>query len=302
MVEQYRVCLPPDPNPKRPSYVLPQGACDTHFHIYGPPDVFPYTAQRRYTPPAAPLEHCLMMQQAVGLGRGVVVQASSHGLDNAALLDAIARSGGRFLGVAQIDDTVSTDEIDRLHEGGVRGARFTLVGTRRGNVEPAAFERCLERMARRGWSVDLHIDPEHLIAHEDIIRAIPMPVVVDHIARVDTRAGLDQPAMALLLDLLRDGKFWVKLSGADKISADPDAAPRIGLPYGDVVPYARTVIAAAPDRVMWGSDWPHSNIFVPGHVPSDGALLDLLAAFAPDEKLRNRILVDNPARLYGFDG
>jgi len=243
-----------------------------------------------------------MMQEAVGLGRGVVVQASSHGLDNAALLDAIARSNGRFLGVVQIDDTVSTDELDRLHEGGVRGARFTLIGTRRGNVEPAAFERCLERMAGRGWSVDLHIDPGHLIAHEDIIRAIPMPVVFDHIARADVGAGHDQPAMALLLDLLRDGNFWVKLSGADKISLDPDAAPRTGLPYGDVVPYARAVIAAAPDRVIWGSDWPHSNIFVPGHVPNDGTLLDLLAAFAPDEELRNRILVDNPARLYGFDG
>ncbi len=302
MAEQYRVCLPPDPNPKRPSYVLPQGACDTHFHIYGPPDVFPYTAQRRYTPPAAPLEHCLMMQQAVGLGRGVVVQASSHGLDNAALLDAIARSGGRFLGVAQIDDTVSTDEIDRLHEGGVRGARFTLVGTRRGNVEPAAFERCLERMARRGWSVDLHIDPGHLIAHEDIIRAIPMPVVFDHIARVDTTAGHDQPAMALLLDLLGGGDYWVKVSGADKVSADPRAVVAQGLPYMDVVPFAARVIAAALDRVIWGSDWPHGNTFTPGCIANDGDLLDLLAQCAPDQATRNRILVDNPARLYGFDG
>ena len=301
MAERYRVCLPPDPNPNPPSHELPPGACDTHFHIYGPPDVFPYTEIRRYTPPAAPLEHCLMMQRAVGLGRGVVVQASSHGFDNTALLDAVARSDGRFLGVAQIDDKVSADEIERLHEGGVRGVRFTKIGSRPGNVDPGVFERCLEKIAGFGWSVDLHIDPEHLIANEAVIRAIPMPVVFDHIARIDTAAGLDQPGMALLLDLLKDEKFWVKVSGADKIGGNPEATPQSGLPFLDVVPYARAVIEAAPDRVIWGSDWPHSNIFVPGHVPNDGTLLDLLAAFAPDEATRDRILVDNPARLYGFE-
>lgn len=292
--------LPPDPNPRTPGWTLPPGATDSHFHVFGPPHRFPFAADRRYDPPAAPFEHWEMMAAVCGLQRGVIVQPTAHGVDNSAILDAVARSGGRLRAVANIDSTVADDELARLKEGGVVGVRFSLMSDRAGATRD--IEAAIPRIAPLGWSLDLHIEPRFLLANEAFIRAIPVPVVFDHIARVHPPDGLDQPAMALLLDLLRDDRFWVKLSCADKISATPRARTEDGaLPYRDVIPFARAAIAAAPDRALWGSDWPHGNTFEPGRIPNDGDLLDLLGEFAPDEAARRKILVDNPARLYGFD-
>lgn len=290
--------LPPDPNPRKPGFEMPPGACDTHFHIFGLPHIFPFAETRRYTPTPAPLEHYLMMQDAVGLTRGVVVQPTAHGVDNAVTLDAIARSGGRLKGVANIDATLGDEILEELKAGGICGARFNLMSDRAGSTEDIVRE--LPRLERLGWSLDLHVDIEHMVAHADFIRGLPVPVVIDHMARPDPAAGVDQPNMGLLLDLIADQRFWVKISGADKMSADRRAHVEDGLPYMDVTPFARAVIGAIPERVIWGSDWPHSNIFTPGHIANDGDMLDLLAEYAPDEAVRNRILVDNPARLYGF--
>lgn len=298
--EPRRVCLPPDPNPRPPGWPLPEGACDAHFHVFGPPDRFPYSPKRRYEPPAAPLEHYLAMRAVVGLSRGVLVLPTAHGTDNAPLLDALARHGETLRGVCLFDDATPEDELDRLHAAGVRGARFSLMSDRPGAADQIA--RALPRLARRGWSLDLHIEPGHLLRHETFIRALPLTVVIDHMARVRPADGLDQPAFRLLLDLMRDERFWVKLSCADKISGDARARPPDGRPWRDTVPFARALIAAAPDRVLWGSDWPHGNTFVPGRIPNDGDLLDLLAEFASEPDVRRRILVDNPARLYGFAG
>lgn len=298
MAEELRVCMPPDPNPKKPGYTLPDGACDAHFHVFGPPDRFPFAATRRYTPPAAPIEHYFMMQRAVGLTRGVVVQPTAHGVDNRAILDAVAKGEGRVLAVANMDRTTSDADLERMQAGGIRGVRFSLMSDRSGATDDIAA--AIPRIAPLGWSLDLHIEPEHLLAHEAFVRSIPVPVVIDHIARVRPSEGLDQPAMGVVLDLARDDRFWFKISCPDKISGNPDAVVEDGLPYGDVIPYARAVIDAAPDRILWGTDWPHANNFGPGRIPNDGDLIDLLAAFAPDEAVRNRILVDNPARLYGF--
>ncbi len=299
MSDELPVCLPPDPNPKKPGYVLPANSCDCHFHVFGPPHRFAFAARRRYTPPAAPIEHYFMMQKAVGLGRGVVVQPSAHGVDNSAVLDAIARGGGRLRGVANIDRSTSDEDLARLHAGGIRGVRFSLMSDRPGATDDIAA--AIPRIAPLGWSLDLHIEPAHLVAHEAFIRDIPVPVVIDHIGRVRPADGLEQPAMRLVLDLARDARFWIKISCPDKISALPQAVVEGGLPYADVAPYAQAAIDAAPDRILWGSDWPHANNFSPGRIPNDGDLLDLLAAFAPDENVRRRILVDNPARLYGFE-
>ncbi len=300
MAEALAVAMPPDPNPRKPGYKLPAQACDSHFHVFGPPDLFPYAATRRYTPPAAPLEHYRMMADCVGLSRGVVVQPTAHGIDNAAVLDAVARSEGRLRGVANMDRTTTDTELERMRASGICGVRYSLMSDRAGANDDIAA--AIPRIAALGWSLDLHVEPAHLLAQEDFIRKIPVPVVIDHIARMVPADGLGQPAMELLLDLLKDQRFWVKLSCADKISGDRRAVVDDGLPYGDVIPFARAVIDAAPDRVLWGSDWPHANNFAPGCIPNDGDLLDLLAQFAPIEAVRNRILVDNPARLYGFDG
>jgi predicted TIM-barrel fold metal-dependent hydrolase len=292
-------CYPPDPNTSKPAFAPPPDACDTHFHVFGPPEQFPFVSTHEYTPPAAPLEHYLKMIAVLGIQRAVVVQPSVHGLDNSATLDAVKSSAGRFRGVARMDDKTPLGELRRLNDGGIRGVRFNLLDRPRGNVMPDVLDRCVENIVELGWSVDLHIDMKNLIEQEKRIRAMPVPVVIDHIARVKPAEGLNQPGFQLLLDLLKLGHIWVKVSGADKICATT-VHTYFGLPFVEVAPFARAVIAAAPDRVIWGTDWPHSNNFAPGHTPNDGDLLDLLALFAPDEPMRKKILVDNPAALYGF--
>ncbi len=297
---QMRVCMPPDPNPRKPRFTPPPNSCDTHAHVFGPPEKFPFAPTRQYTPPAAPIEHYLNMLAVIGIDRGVVVQPSAHGFDNTATLDAIAKKGGRFRGIARVDDTTTAEELKKLHEGGIRGVRFNLLDRSAGNIKLMVFDRVIERLVEFGWSVDLHIDPKNLVEQERRIRALPVPVVFDHLARINPADELGQEAFQLLLDFLKDERFWVKLTGVDKISRT-DSRYDKGLFYTDVVPFARALIEAAPDRVIWGTDWPHSNIFVPGKMPNDGDLLDLLSEFAPDESARHKILVDNPSRLYGFD-
>ncbi|HZA53817.1 MAG TPA: amidohydrolase family protein [Candidatus Udaeobacter sp.] len=294
-----RYCMPPDPNTRKPSFTPPPNSCDTHFHIFGPPEQFPFAPTRQYTPPAAPLEHYLHVTAVIGISRGVVVQPSVHGLDNTVTLEAIKKSNGRFLGVARIDDKTTKDELQRLRDAGIRGVRFNLLNRPRGNIKLDVFDHAVERAAQLGWSVDLHIDPKNLLEHEKRIRALPTAVVIDHMARVNPPEGLEQPAFQLLLDLLKDQKFWVKVTGADKLCRS-DVHSYFGLPFVDVIPFARALIAAAPNRIIWGTDWPHSNNFAPGKTPNDGDLLELLAQFAPDEATRRKILVDNPAALYGF--
>jgi 2-pyrone-4,6-dicarboxylate lactonase len=293
-------CYPPDPNTRKPKFMPPPKSCDSHFHVFGPPEVFPFLSTHEYTPPAAPLEHYAKMIAVIGIERAVVVQPSVHGLDNSATLDAIKNSNGRFRGVGRIDDKTPKAELQRLHEGGIRGVRFNLLDRPRGNVKLDVLDRCVENIADLGWSIDLHIDAKSLLEQERRIRSTLVPVVIDHIARVKPAEGLNQPAFQLLLDLLKLKHVWVKVSGADKI-CNTIVHDYFGLPFVEVVPYARAVISAAPDRVIWGTDWPHSNNFAPGHTPNDGDLVDLLAEFAPDEQTRTRILVDNPAALYGFE-
>jgi len=292
-------CYPPDPNTRKPHTALPANACDTHFHVFGPPEQFPFVATHEYTPPAAPLEHYLKMIAVIGIERAVVVQPSVHGLDNSATLDAIKTSNGKFRGVGRIDDKTTKAEIRRLHDAGIRGVRFNLLDRPRGNIKLDVLDRCVDNVSEFGWSIDLHIDMKNLIAQEKRVRAMPVPVVIDHIARVKPAEGISQPGFQLLLDLVKLKHVWVKVSGADKI-CETLVPSYFGLPFVEVIPYAQAVIAAAPERIIWGTDWPHSNNFAPGHTPNDGDLIDLLAAFAPGEKTRRKILVDNPAALYGF--
>jgi predicted TIM-barrel fold metal-dependent hydrolase len=292
------VSLGPDPNTRAPHYTLPPGACDTHAHIFGPPDLYPYANSRRYTPPAAPLEHYLGMQKITGLSRAVFVTPQAHGHDNRVILDAIAAIGHNARGIANIDPSFDEHALDALQAGGIRGARFHLMDDRPGSEDYLTAH--IPALQKRDWVLDLHLDPKDLVHHERFIRALPTVTIIDHMARVRARDGVQQPAFQLLLDIIRDDRFWIKLCSFDKISATPKAHVEGALPFMDMVPFAQAVLAVAPDRVIWGTDWPHGNTFTPGRTPNEGDLLDLLAVIAPDGALRKKVLVDNPARLFGF--
>ncbi len=283
---------PPHPAPHAPTtFTPPPRACDAHCHIFGPADRFPFADDRTYTPPDAGFEQFVALQDRLGLARAVFVQASCHGTDNSAMVDAIGRGGGRFAGVAMIDDSFTAADIGALHDAGIRGTRFNFVAHLGGAPDLDEFWRVVDRLAPFGWHVVLHFDAVDLPSHAELLDRMPVPYVIDHMARIDAGAGLDQEPFQRLLALLADARAWVKISGAERLTAGGEP------PYDDVVPFARALIAAAPDRVLWGTDWPHPNV---RHVPDDGDLVDLLTAFAPDEATRHRILVTNPERLYDF--
>jgi 2-pyrone-4,6-dicarboxylate lactonase len=292
--------LPPDPNTRAPSWNLPADSCDTHFHIFGPPEKFPLSDTRRYTPPGAPLENYWKVQEVTGLTHGVAVQPTAHGFDNSAIMDAVDRSDGKMRGVIRFNEAMSDATLQELHERGARGARFSLMSDRPGSIEN--LKSALPRMEKLGWSLVLHVEPDHFVDNEKIIRGIPIPTVIDHMTRCKPRdGGTNHPAFALLLDLLKNDRFWVKIASIDKLSAQTVPFEPTSIPYSDIVPMGKAVIETAPDRVIWGSDWPHGNNFQPGRVPNEGDLLNCLGAMATDEGTRRKILSENPKRLYFSD-
>lgn len=286
-------CLPPDPNPVEPRHALPANACDAHCHVFGPADVFPYAADRSYTPPDAPFEHLVRLHDFLGLQRGVIVQASCHGTDNTAMLDAIARGKGRYRGVAIVDDGIDERGLEALDRGGVRGVRFNFVQHLGGRPDMNVFWRVLDKVAEMGWHVVLHLDAEDIVElNDDVLSNIRVPFVIDHMGRVQAAKGLEQAPFRLLLALMRDNPLaWVKVCGAERVSAGKR-------PFDDAIPFARALIDTAPERVLWGTDFPHPNIS--RDMPNDGELVDLMFRFCPDEGQRRQLLVDNPARLYDF--
>ncbi|WP_229119041.1 amidohydrolase family protein [Enemella evansiae] len=277
-----------DPHPPT-RLQLPAGATDAHCHVFGPGDVFPYAPERAYTPPDAPYERLVGLHDRMGLTNGVIVQASCHGTDNAALLDALRRGEGRYAGVAMVSPEVTRAELEELHEAGVRSTRFNFVAHLGGRPDLDAFRTVVEKVVPLGWHLVLHFDAKDIADNLDLLRGLPCPWIIDHMGRVDTAAGVDQPAFAALLELMADERCWVKISGAERLTVD--GTP----PYDDVVPFARALVEAAPDRVLWGTDWPHPNV---RSMPDDGDLVDLLADLLPGEADRQRVLVDNPRTLY----
>lgn len=292
MTTSARTIPPPHPDPHPPRvFTPPPNACDAHCHIFGPASRFPFAPDRSYTPPDAGIDDFERLQARLRLSRAVFVQASCHGTDNRAMVDALRRGRGRYAGVAMIDDTFTDDHLAELHAAGVRATRFNFVAHLGGAPDLDRFWRIVNRVAPLGWHVVLHFDAADLPRHAELLDRMPCTFVIDHMARVDASAGVDQPPFQALLDLLGDERCWVKVSGAERLTAGGAA------PYADVVPFAQALISAAPDRVLWGTDWPHPNV---RHMPDDGDLVDLLADFAPDEAVRHRILVENPERLYDF--
>jgi 2-pyrone-4,6-dicarboxylate lactonase len=286
------VCMAPDPNTRVPNYRAPVGACDSHCHIFGPGARYPYAPDRSYTPPDAPLERFVELQKTLGLSRAVLVNASCHGVDNTVILDAIAQSGGRYRGVANVDERFTDRDLQKLHDGGIRGIRFNFVQHLGGTPDMGEFKRLVARAAAFGWHVVLHFDAKDLLEFDSMLRTLPVPFIIDHMGRVPTKDGIGQPPFQALLKLAKDNdRCWVKISGAERISSD-------GPPFTDAVPFARALIEVAADRLLWGTDWPHPNISK--HMPNDGDLVDLVPLYAPDAATQKRILVDNPHRLYQF--
>lgn len=283
-------CLPPDPNPRPPKFAMPARACDCHAHVLGPPEKYPYVAQRSYTPPAALLEDYMALHRVLGIERAVIVQPSVHGTDNQVTLDGIAGYGPNARGIAVVDVDVTDKELRRLNDGGIRGVRLNLLFG--GGVGLHTLEPLAQRIADLGWHVQLLLDARNMVELAPRLRKLPVSVVVDHMGHMHTEHGIDHPGFQALLDLVRDGVCWVKVSGNYRISSE-------GPPYRDAIPFARALIEAAPQHMVWGTDWPHPALN--DHMPNDGDLLDALDDFAPDADLKRAILVDNPATLYGFD-
>jgi len=286
-----KVARPPVPDPSKPAYVPPPGACDAHCHVFGPPERFPYAEGRPYTPSEpAPKERLASLHAHLGLARAVIVQATPHGTDNSAMLDAIASSGGAYRGVALVAPEISDRALEALHGGGVRAARFNFVKHLGGAPDPAHFDRTVQRVRTLGWHVELHFDAQDIETHGELLRRMPVPYVIDHMGRVSSAGRPDEPPLRSLLALMADERCHVKISGAERVSASGRR------PFHDAVAVARAIVERAPGRVLWGTDWPHPN--VPKDMPDDGELVDLFARIVEDAALRKRILVDNPSRLY----
>lgn len=284
-----RTCQGPNPEPRPPRQLLPPGACDAHCHVFGPQDRYPYAADRAYTPPDAPLVALQRMHAILGIGRVVVVQASCHGADNTAMLHAIAASPHTCRGVALVDGHETDRDYAALHVGGIRGVRFNFVRHLGGMPDMAFFHRTTDRLRELGWHVVLHLDAEDILTHRALLAGLRVPFVIDHMGRVRAAGGLGQAPFRALLDLMRDELAWVKICGPERVSST-------GAPFTDAVPFARALYEAAPDRVLWGTDWPHPNLA--GDMPNDGALVDLLHEAVPDAAGQHAVLVDNPTRLY----
>ena len=295
MDSNVRMPFPPDPNPRKPRMHVPPGAWDTHFHAYGPPHLFPYAEERHLTPCAAPIEHYLAVARVLGFERGVVVQSLVHGdVDTRVTQNAIAQSDGRLRGVVRSYPKYEPEDIKRLHAAGIRGMRITPILRLGGQFDQAYLDRIVRLAAVKSWILLVHVDAESIVQLADAIRRIPGPIVLENYALVDGRLGVDQPAIRTLLDLAREPNVWLKLASAYRMR-------RYGATYDQIVPITRAVAASSPDRVIFGTDWPHSIAFKPGEMPNDGDIVDMLLDFVPDEKARHKLLVDNPKRLFDFD-
>ena len=279
------------PAPSKPAFTVPAGAVDAHCHVFGPGAVFPFAPERKYTPCDAGKEALFALRDHLGFARNVVVQATCHGADNRALVDALRTAGDRARGVATVRDTVSDAELADLHSAGVRGVRFNFV-RRLVDPKPDAYYRAIiDRIASLGWHVVIYFEAADLEERWDFFTSLPTIVVVDHMGRPDVTQPVDGPEFGRFVRLMDEHEnVWTKVSCPERLSM-------VGPPgYNDVVPFARTLVERFPDRVLWGTDWPHPNMTT--HAPDDGALVDIIPRIATTPALQHKLLIDNPIRLY----
>ena len=282
--------LPFHPNPSKPTYVPPAGAVDAHCHVFGPADRFPYAPERKYTPCDAPRAKLFELRDHLGFARNVIVQASCHGRDNAALVDALESAGDLARGVAVVGSDVAQDELERMNEAGVRAVRFNFVRRLVDATPREVFLGIAERVARLGWHVVVYFEAPTLEDLVPFLRRLPTTVVVDHMGRPDVAAGVDDEHFQRFIEFLAENEnVWTKVSCPERLTL-------AGPPYDDVVPFARTLVERFPRRVLWGTDWPHPNM--KSHVPDEGVLVDVIPRVATDAGRRRALLVDNPMALY----
>lgn len=288
-------------NPTKPRFKLPEGAVDAHCHVFGPGDKFPFAPERKYTPCDASKEQLFALRDYLGFSKNVIVQATCHGADNSALVDALKSAQGRAKGIATVKRSVSDEELLRMHEAGVRGVRFNFV---KRLVDFTPKDELLEiagRIQKLGWHVVVYFEAADLKELWDFFVNIPTVVVVDHMGRPDTSKPVDGEEFTLFMELLqKHSNIWSKVTCPERLSlTGPPALNGEANPYTDVVPFAKSLVEAFPDRVLWGTDWPHPNL--KNHMPDDGLLVDFIPHIATTPELQKKLLVDNPNRLYWPD-
>ena len=281
------------PNPKTPDFVAPEGAVDAHCHVFGPSGEFPFAPERKYTPGDAGKDMLFALRDHLGLSRNVIVQASCHGKDNSAMIDALNASGGMARGVAVVAHDIADEELDLMHAAGVRGVRFNFVKRLVDATPREVFMRTAERVQRLGWHVVVYFEAPDLVDLTPFLKELPGIVVVDHMGRPDVTRPVDGEDFGRFVRLMEElPTLWTKVSCPERLTA-------AGPPYDDVVPFQRYLVERYPDRVLWGTDWPHPNM--KSHSPDDGLLVDTIARIAPTGELQRALLVDNPMRLYWSD-
>jgi 2-pyrone-4,6-dicarboxylate lactonase len=290
--------LPFHPNPSKPRFAPPPGAVDAHCHVFGPGALFPYAPERKYTPCDASREQLFALRDHLGFARNVIVQATCHGSDNRALLDALRHSQGRARGVATVSRDVTDAELEAMHAAGVRATRFNFLRRLVDFTPREVLAEIAQRIAPLGWHVVVYFEAQDLPELREFFTALPTTVVVDHMGRPDVSKPVDGPEFEGFVSLMREHPHvWSKVSCPERLSlAGPPALDGERAPYRDVVPFARRLVETFPDRVLWGTDWPHPNL--KDHMPDDGLLVDFIPHIAPSAALQRKLLVDNPMRLY----
>lgn len=274
---------------------LPPGSCDTHVHVFGPAAAFPYASERNFTPVDAPKESLFALHRKIGIARCVIVQSMVHGLDNRVVADAIQAGEGRYLGIALVEPDISLGELRGLAEQGFRGVRFNFTAHLGSGIEPTAIPDFSTKLAAAGLHLQVHFASARIHDLSPHLLRSEVPVVIDHMGRVDARLGQDHQDFQQLCRLMESGRFFVKVSGIDRIDA---SIPLDSTPYAHGIALARYLVSCFPQRCLWGTDWPHPNHT---HVPDDGVLVNSIAAIAPNPKDLLALMVDNPANLYRFD-
>jgi 2-pyrone-4,6-dicarboxylate lactonase len=289
-----------DPEPSAPTFVLPPGVVDAHCHVFGPGEAFPFAADRKYTPCDASKEQLVALRDHLGVSRNVIVQATCHGADNRAMLDAVRAAGNRARGIATVRPDVSDAELRELDEAGVRGVRFNFVRRLVDAAPTDELATIAKRIAPLGWHVVVYFEAADLPELEHFFGALPTPVVVDHMGRPDVTRPVDSPEFDRFLRFVERGDVWVKVSCPERLTVTgPPAVHGERNAYVDVVPFARRVVTEFPDQVLWGTDWPHPNLT--DHMPDDGLLVDHVPHVAVTAEQRQKLLVANPMRLYWPD-
>lgn len=284
-------------DPAKPGFTLPEGAVDAHCHVFGPAAEFPYAPERKYTPVDASKHDLFALRDHLGVSRNVIVQATCHGADNSALVDALTTAGGRARGVATVRPDVTDEELRRLHDAGVRGARFNFVRRLVDAVPTEALRTVADRIAPLGWHVVLYFEAADLDDLAPFFASLPVPLVVDHMGRPDVTRNPDGPEFARFLRFVESNDVWVKVSCPERLTVTgPRARDGERHAYRDVVPFARKVVDEFTDRALWGTDWPHPNL--KDHMPDDGLLVDHIPHVATTPRMQRALLVDNPMRLY----